>query len=491
MQDETHRSRCSLDRVSPGANRHSVRPRDRGSSGERIGYRALPGTITLERDDGRARGSIFYTAYHRTGLDTRQLEQRPVVFLFNGGPGSSSAWLHLGAFGPRRLVLGESGLEEATPPHRTTANQHSLIDVADLVFIDPVGTGFSRATDVITARGFYGFRSDVRAIAEFIHLYLTRTDRLRSPCCIVGESYGAMRACGLVPELEEEHGIVVNGIVLVSGPIVMGQRAPSDQLLPTAAATAHYHRLLSPELQSIDRQKLLQRVGEFVGQAYRPALEAEVIEAETRDLVAAQVRAFTGLRRLRGLSFSLREIRVNACRELGVESIGIYDARVTSSARGGPFRGATGDPALALIRDPMESVIQDYLTGDLGYNTDLEYKLLHRIPMWNHSGSKASDTLTRALETNRGLQALIVCGYYDTVTPMAVVRRAVEDAEISPTQRKGIEFKNYEGGHMMYTNLPTLQKLSRDVRAFIRKAAKRKRGPALIPTAATSVGSPL
>ncbi len=293
------------------------------------------------------------------------------------------------------------------------------------------------------------------------------------------------------PELEEEHGIVVNGIVLVSGPIVMGKKSPSDQLLPTAAATAHYHGLLSPELQSIDRQKLLQRVGEFVDQAYRPALEAEAIEAETRDLVAAKVSAFTGLRRLRGLSFSLREIRVNTGRELGVESVGIYDARVTSSARGGPFRGATGDPALALIRDPMDSVIQDYLTRELGYNTDLEYKLLHRIPMWNHFGSKASDTLTRALETNRGLQALIVCGYYDTVTPMAVVRRAVEDAEISPEQRQGIEFKNYEGGHMMYTNLPTLQKLSRDVRAFIRKAAKRKRGPALVPTAATSVGAPL
>ncbi|MGI9243868.1 MAG: S10 family serine carboxypeptidase-like protein [Verrucomicrobiales bacterium] len=460
-------------------------------SGKEIGYRASPGTITLERDNGRARGSIFYTAYHRTGLAPDQLAQRPIAFVFNGGPGSSSAWLHLGAFGPRRLVLGEAGLTEADHPYRTVANQHSLIDVADLVFIDPIGTGFSRATDIVAARGFYSFRSDVRSIAEFIKLYMAREQRLNSPCCLIGESYGAMRACGLVPELEAGHGIVVNGIVLVSGPIVMGKRVPPDQLLPTAAATAHFHGLLNPDLQALGRQELLERVGGFVDNAYRPALGEQGVDPESRDRVAAEVRAFTGLRRLRGLSFSLREVRVNACRELGVESIGIYDARVTSNARGGRFRGATGDPALALIREPMTAVMGDYLTRDLGYQTDLDYELLKRIPMWSHSGSKASDTLTRALQTNRGLKTMVACGYYDTVTPMAVVRRAVEDAEFTPAQRKNISFKNYEGGHMMYTNLPSLKQLSADVRAFIRKSSLRKRGPALVPTASTPASTSL
>ena len=453
-------------------------------AGEDIRYLATPGTIELKRDDGQVRGSIFYTAYRRTGIDAGEIAARPIAFLFNGGPGSSSAWLHLGAFGPRRLVLGDSGLSIAPAPHRTAANPHSLIDVADLVFIDPIGTGFSRASDLISARSFYSFRGDVRSIAEFIKLYLTAAGRAGSPVILIGESYGAMRACGLAPELEETHGIVVNGVVLISGPIVMGERFPPNLTLPTAAATAHYHGLLEPGLQALDRKRLLEEVGEFADGDYRHTLEGESVDAQTRDRVAGRVRAYTGLPRLRGLSFSLREVRVNAVRQLGVESIGLYDTRVTASERRGIFRGAADDPALEIIREPMAAVMADYLTRELGHETDLSYELLNRIPMWSHAGSKASETLARALQTNRGMRVLVACGYYDTVTPMAVVRKAVEDAPIAPAQRKNLRFENYEGGHMIYTNLPSLKKLSADVRGFIREASKRERGPALIPTAA-------
>lgn len=449
--------------------------------GERIVYVAQPGTIQLNKDDGRKRGSIFYTSYERANLDAEQRKKRPVAFVFNGGPGSSSAWLHLGAFGPQRLVLGEAGLTKPEAPYRTVDNQYSLLDVADLVFIDPIGTGFSRAVDIITARTFYGFRSDVRSIAEFIKRYLDQEKRTASPCIIIGESYGAMRACGLAPELEEKHGIVVNGLVLVSGPIVMGRTPTPDLVLPTAAATAHYHGLLDEDLQALDRRELHKRVSDFVEKTYAPALHGKRGDGQTRDEIAAQVRAFTGLPRLRGLTFSLRETRVNALRKAGVESIGRYDTRVTSNRRGGPFRGATGDPAMEVIRDPMDGVMERYLTETLGYETDLEYRLMNRMTIWSHSGSKASDTLTRALQTNRGLQVFVASGYYDTVTPMAVVRRAVEEAKFADGQRKNVRFKNYEGGHMMYTNVPALRELSRDVRAFIRKSAKRKRGPALVP----------
>jgi carboxypeptidase C (cathepsin A) len=455
--------------------------------GKEIQYRAQPGTITLNNEDGRARGSIFYTAYQRTDLKPKKRNNRPVAFLFNGGPGSSSAWLHLGAFGPKRLVLGAAGLTRPQPPFRTTANRHSLLDVADLVFIDPIGTGFSRAVNVITARSFYGFRDDVRSVAEFIKLYLDQEGRGASPCFLIGESYGAMRACGLAPELEEKHGIVVNGLVLVSGPVVMGKRSTPDLALPTAAATAHYHGLLEPELQALDREELLGRVGRFVKDSYRPALENKEIDADARAAVAAQVRAYTGLSRLRGLKFSLREARVNAIRKLDVESVGIYDVRVTSERLGMRFR-ITGDPALMVIRQPMDAVISDYLKGELGYQTEHDYRLMIRIPLWSHSGSQASKTLTRALQTNRGLPVFVASGYYDMVTPMAVVRSAVEDATMTPEQRQNFRFENYEGGHMMYTNLPTLKKLSRDLRAFIRQSAKRKRGPALIPTSSRGGG---
>ena len=420
--------------------------------------------------------------YLRSGLKPKQIRRRPLVFLFNGGPGSSSAWLHLGAFGPQRLVLGEAGLTLPEKPYRTTPNQYSLLDVADLVFIDPISTGFSRPSDPIAARGFYGFRNDGESIAEFIKLYLEQEKRLDSPCLLVGESYGAMRACGLVPELEERHGIVVNGIVLVSGPIVMGQRQPSDLILPTAAATAHYHGLLGEKYQALDRETFLERVDQFIEKSYRPALRAKDLDDETRERVTAQVREFTGLKSLRGLRFSLREARVNATRLLDVEGLGIYDTRVTSQKRRGlRFRGSTGDPALEAIREPMGAVISDYLTRDLGYQTDLDYKLIIRVPMWSHSGSNASETLTRAFRTNKGLRVLVTCGYYDTVTPMAVVKQAVEDADMTPRQRGRIRYENYEGGHMMYTNIPSLEKLSRDLRAFIREASKRQRGPALVP----------
>ncbi len=449
--------------------------------GKEIEYRAQPGNIVLNNDDGNPRGAIFYTAYQRTGLKAKQRKERPVVFIFNGGPGSSSAWLHLGAFGPRRVVLGDGGLEKPAQPYRLRDNEHSLIDVADLVFIDPIGTGFSRAVDVIAARGFYSFRGDVRSIAEFIKLYLVQEKRSASPCLLIGESYGAMRACGLAPVLEEKHGIVVNGLVLVSGPIVIGRSQPPDLLLPTAAASAHYHGLLDEKMQALGREELLRQVDTFVEHSYRPALEGEISDAD-RDLLRQKVRAFTGIRPTRGLKFSLREVRVNIARELGAEAVGFYDARVTSHDRRGLFRGSTGDPALAVISDPMEAVISDYLTEELGYETEFDYRLLHRVPMWSHFGSKASKTLTRALQTNRGLQVFVASGYYDTVTPMAVVRRAVEDAKMTREQRGRIRFQNYEGGHMMYTNLPTLEKLSGDLRVFIRESAKRKRGPALIPT---------
>ena len=455
--------------------------------GKEIHYRALPGEIKLTKKDGGLLGHVFYTAYRRDGLKPKQQVRRPIVFLFNGGPGSSSAWLHLGAFGPRRLVLGEGGLSKPEKPYRTTANQFSLIDVADLVFVDPISTGFSRATNLLTERTFFTFRSDVRANANFIKLYLEQEQRQRSPIFIIGESYGAMRACGLAPELEEKHGVVVNGLVLVSGPIVMGRRFRPQHALPTAAAISHYHGLLDEELQSLDRDELLRKVGKFATETYAPALSRRGIDGDTYREIAAKVRAFTGLRRLRGLEFSLREVRVNTTRALDVESIGLYDARVTSERRNGLFRGATGDPALETIREPMEAVMQNYLTGELGYTTDLDYRLMHRIPMWSHYGSKASDTLTRALQTNRGLRVLVTCGYYDTVTPMAVVRQAVEDAEMTPEQRARIRYKNYEGGHMMYTNLPSLEQLSRDVRAFIREAAKRTRGPALVPTSIPAI----
>ena len=261
----------------------------------------------------------------------------------------------------------------------------------------------------------------------------------------------------------------------------MGRGSRSDLLLPTAAATAHYHGLLDENLQSLGRDELIGRVGEFVENAYRPALEGDGVDGDTREQIAAQVRAFTGLPRLRGLTFSLRETRVNTLRRIGVESIGAYDTRVTSDSRRGAFRGATGDPAMEIIRDPMEGVMENYLKETLRYETELEYRLLHRINLWSHSGSKASSTLTRALQTNRGLRVLVASGYYDAVTPMAVVRRAVEDAKFAPGQRENVRFKTYEGGHMMYTNLPALKELSRDVREFIRESAKRKRGPALVP----------
>jgi len=455
--------------------------------GKEIKYTAVPDTIDLNNDSGGKRGTIFHIAYTRGGIAEKAQKKRPIAFIFNGGPGSSSAWLHLGAFGPQRLVLGEAGLTKPEEPYRTTENTYSLLDVADLVFVDPIGTGFSRADDIVAARSFYSFRGDVRSVAEFIKLYLEKHDRKSSPCFLIGESYGAMRACGLVPELEEKHGIVVNGVALISGPIVMGRRSPSDHLLPTAAAIAHFHGLLDESMQALDRTELIKRVDEFVKKEYTAALDGDDIDDETYDRVADQVKQFTGLSRLGDLSFSLRDIRSLVVRELDHESVGVYDARVTSSERSGRFRGVGSDPAMKVIQEPMEGVMSDYLKEELGYKTDLDYRLLNRMAMWSHRGSSASSTLKRALKTNRGLRILVATGLYDTVTPTGVVRYAVEEAEMTPEQRKRIQYRNYEGGHMMYTNVPELKKLSADMRKFIKEAAKRKRGPALVPVSTQEV----
>ncbi|MEO6875404.1 MAG: peptidase S10 [Opitutaceae bacterium] len=444
--------------------------------GKLIKYRATVGYLVLKDAKDKPRANIFFTAY--TKLGEENMAKRPLTFSFNGGPGSSSVWLHMGALGPKRVVMTDKG-ESLPPPYKWVDNENSWLDQTDLVFIDPVSTGYSRPAKGVDAKQFHGFTGDIESVGEFIRLWTTRNQRWSSPKFLVGESYGTTRAAGLSDYLQGKYDFYLNGIILISSIMnfqtalfAPGNDLPYELFLPTYTAAAWYHGKLKGDLAK-DLPKTLARVENFVAKDYSVALMqgSSLPEAE-RQRIAQELSSYTGL----PMAFVLdQNLRINIFRfvtELKKSehrTIGRLDSRIVGITDNNGF----SDPSMDAINGGYATAFNDYVRHDLKYENDLAYELLtNAVYPWSYSNAEneylnVAETLKKAMTKNPFLKVWIANGHYDLATPYYATKYTVDHMGLDPSIRDHLTLTYYEAGHMMYIHKESREKLKADYSAFL------------------------
>lgn len=469
-------------------------------NGQLINYTVMCGTMVL-RDEiedkpadnskperEKARASMFFVAYLRDDVAGQPIDKskRPLTFSFNGGPGSSSVWLHLGVLGPRRVQMDEIG-NALPPPYQLIDNEFSLLDVTDLVFIDPVGTGYSRAVAGEKNKDFHGFGKDIESVGDFIRLYTTRQKRWTSPKFLIGESYGTTRAAGLSGYLQDRHGMYLNGIMLVSS-ILNFQTArfePANDLpyilfLPTYTATAWYHKLLGGNLQQ-DLRKTLSEVETFALGEYASALlKGAALSSAERANIVRKLAKYTGLSADYIERTNLRIDIHRFCKELlrkQRRTVGRLDSRYIGIDRDAAGELPDHDPSMSAIMGPYTAALYDYVRDDLQFESDLPYEILSGKVWQNWSYKEFENqyvdvaaTLRGAMCKNPHLKVFVANGYYDLATPYFATEYTFNHLGIEPVLQPNISMAYYEAGHMMYVHLASLAKLKADLAGFMAKA---------------------
>ena len=455
----------------------------------RIGSRTLNYTVTTgfmpikNAASGDTEARIFFMAY---AMDNPPAG-RPLMFSFNGGPGSASVWLHLGALGPKRVKMLDDGLMPP-PPYQLVDNDQTWLTETDLVFIDPVGTGYSRAAKPELASKFFGVNGDIESVGEFIRMYLGRNERWSSPLFLVGESYGTTRAAGLSNHLFER-GIGLNGILLVSTVLNFqtirfadNNDIPLVLILPSYAATAWYHKRLSPAMQSKSVEQVAQEARSFAANEYMPAmLRIDSLSASERTALAEKFSSLTGLNRdfveRNNFRVELGEFNKELLRS-DRRSTGRLDSRFKGIDRDAASTGPDMDPSMSAIRTPYTAAFNTYVRGDLGFKSDQEYYILGggiSSPWnWNVNNSYADTSipLKDAMAKNPYMKVFLAQGYYDMATPFYAAEYTVSAMNLDPQLRRNVSFVYYEAGHMMYIEKNSLKKLKDDAASFIQKSLK-------------------
>jgi carboxypeptidase C (cathepsin A) len=426
-------------------------------NGQTLNYTVTAGTLLMKEENGKEKANIFYIAYTLDSVS--DVATRPITFSFNGGPGSSSVWLHLGAFGPKRVEMGDAG-SLLPPPWKLVTNESTILDFTDIVFIDPVTTGYSRAVPPEQDDAFHGVQEDIQSVGDFIRLWTTKNKRWNSPKFLAGESYGTTRAAGLSGYLQRTQGMFLNGIVLISAVLNFGtndyDRAndlPYALYLPSYAATAWYHKQLGEEQQRMDIATFTKEVEQYAAGDYLLALaKGDAMTPEERRSVARRLARYTGLSADYLEQCNLRIDLGRFQKEL------LRDQRRTTGRLDGRFLGidydAAGesteyDPSMSAIQGPYTATINDYVRSELGYENDLNYEILTgRVSPWNYRQYtnrylNVAETLRSAMSQNQALKVFVAGGYYDFATPL------------------------------MYVHMPSLQKLKADMKAFYEAATKR------------------
>ena len=459
-------------------------------NGETIAYTATAGRLVLKAEDEKEgekpKAAVFFVAYTRDRADdvseVDHAAARPITFSFNGGPCSSSVWLHLGLLGPRRVVLETDG-RPVPPPYRLVNNEFSLLDKTDLVFIDPVTTGFSRAVPGEADKQFHGFKPDIESVGDFIRLYISRNHRWASPRYLIGESYGTTRAAGLSGYLQERHGIYLNGIMLISVVLnfmtldfTAGNDLPYLLFLPTYAATARYHRRLGPTVPT-DLPDLLAEVEAFALGDYALALlRGDSLPADERRAIADRLARYTGLSAEYIQSTNLRINIHRFVKELRRDerrTVGRLDSRFSGIDRDAAGEGHEYDPSYAIIQGPYTGLLNDYVRRELRFESDLPYEILSdRVHPWKfdeHQNAyvNVGETLRKAMSMNPHLRVFVANGYYDLATPYLATRYTFDHLELDESLRGNITMTHYEAGHMMYIHDPSLAQLRIDLEAFL------------------------
>lgn len=450
-------------------------------NGQEVPYRATVGFLPVYDDYDEVVASLHYTFYERT--DVSHPSQRPLSFSFNGGPGSASLWMHIGYTGPRLLEIDDEGFP--IQPYGFRENPHSVIDVTDIVFVNPVNTGYSRPAEGVNPRRFYGLDNDIDYLAEWIRLFVTRADRWDSPKFLIGESYGTTRVAGLAARLQDRHWMYLNGVVLVS-PTDLGvpREGPVGAALelPHYAATAWYHGLLDPELQDRDLEEWIEEVERFTIEEYIPALaRGGFLSQERRRSIATRVARYAGVSPQFVLNHNLAvpadSWRKELLRHRGL-SVGRLDSRYAGLDREAAGVRYDYDPALSAWNHAFAPAINVYFRRELGYETDVQYNVFGRVSRWDREGD-TGERLRQAMAKNPHLQTLFQAGYYDGGrTNYFAAKYAMWNMDPSGRLRDRLHYVVYRSGHMMYLRRADLEGSNEDIRAFIRNSIPSPGSPA-------------
>jgi len=470
-----------VDRRKPVADATTTKDDEVTIGGQRIAYSVTFGTQPLWDDDGKPIASLFFTWYERK--DVADQSTRPLVISFNGGPGSASVWMHLAYTGPRLLRIDDEGFP--VQPYGVQENPHSILDVADIVYVDPVNTGFSRILNDSRREQFFGVDEDVDYLARWIGTFVTRRGRWTSPKYLIGESYGTTRVAGLASRLQETQWMYVNGVVLVSPTDLGIERSGVTGralVLPYYTATAWYHRKLPPDLQSRDLDELLPEVEKFTLDELLPAMaRGGSLGAEARRALAAKYARWSGLSAEVVTEYAFAVPTSFFWKEL-LRGESFTIGRLDSRYRGldGTDSGTSPDfdPALASWNHAFAPAINHYLRSVLGYTTDLQYLIFGPVHPWNRDGDRTGLALRRALAQNPYLHVLVQSGYFDGATDWFGAKYTMWNMDPAGRFQDRLEWKGYRSGHMMYLRKPDLAQANDDVRRFILRTQPKPGQPA-------------
>lgn len=461
----------SLHVPAPISTKHSI-----SIKGQLITYTATAGYLQLKTEDGKPKANIFFVAYTKDGVADRK--KRPVTYTFNGGPGSSSVWLHMGIIGPKRVLMSDKG-DVLAPPYSYVDNEYSWLDKTDLVFLDPVTTGFSRAVTGESDKQFHGYEEDIQSMGEAIRLYSTKYERWNSPKFLAGESYGTTRAAGLSDYLQSRHKFYLNGIVLISSILNMqtarfdiGNDLPFPLFLPTYTATAWYHKKLDADLQR-DLKSTLKEVEAFALGEYNTALmKGSDLTPEEYSNIVNKLSRYTGLSkeyiRQTNLRIDIQKFNKELRRNEGL-TVGRLDSRFTGRDYNDAGVTPEFDPSNdGTISGPYSAALNHYVRAELKFKNDLPYEILGgRVQPWNYNNVQNSylnvaEPLRKAMSVNPYLKVWVLCGYYDLATPYFAADYTFSIMGLRPEQRKNVNFTFYEAGHMMYIHKPSLLQIKKD-----------------------------
>lgn len=451
-------------------------------NGQVVPYRATAGTLPVYNSENEATASLFYVYYERTDVQDR--EQRPLTISFNGGPGSASVWMHIGYTGPRNLIIDDEGFP--VQPYGYRENPYSILDVTDIVYVNPVNTAYSRPLDGVDPDQFFGVNEDIAYLADWIRLFVTRQGRWASPKFLIGESYGTTRVSGLARRLQGSNWMYLNGVILVS-PTSLGidRDGPVGDalILPHYTATAWYHQQLEPSLQGRELDDLLAEVETFTVDEYLPALvRGGFLDDSRRDEIATRVAQYAGVSQQfvlnNNLTIPIGHWRKELMRDARL-TVGRLDARYRGVDRDAAGTSYDYDPALTAWNHAFSPAINQYVREELGYQTDLRYNLFGPVNPWNRQGDETGENLRQAMAENPFLKVMIQSGYYDGGTDYFSAKYTMWQMDPSGQLRDRFRFETYRSGHMMYLRQEDLPTSNEHIREFIQWATVTEGTPAI------------
>ncbi len=442
-------------------------------NGTRIPYSATAGTLPVWSEDDNAVATLFYTYYKRS--DVKDIKNRPIFFSFNGGPGAASIWMHMGYTSPRTLNIDDEGYP--VQPYGIKDNPHSIIDVADIVYVNPVNVGLSRILDKDYDRSkFFGVNSDIEYLAQWIEDFINKYNRWLSPKYLIGESYGTTRCSGLALELQSRyHTTYLNGVILVSptglgidrdGPVGSALR------LPYFAATAWYHDKLDDDLQKMELLDLLEVVEKFTVEEFLPAITlGNSITDDKRSEIAKIASKYSGLSARDFIDNNLDVTDQYFWKKLLYDEgfiLGRLDSRYRGIDKKNSGVSVGSYPELDAWDHAFTPAMQYYLNNELNYKTNMNYNVWGNVRPWNRDNDRTGDNLRQAMAKNPFLNVMIQSGYYDGATQYFDAKYTMWHIDPSGKMKDRLSFKGYESGHMMYLRREDLKNSNDDIREFIR-----------------------